>query len=231
VASSTACRTPRPPYPDYDLRTDALVVEEDRRRLRIFEGAGVASSWTLDLPPAINELDYGAVTDVRLTFTYRARFDPALRTRVLAELATRPALNERQRPIPLRWLFPDAFFGFYASGVVTFTLTQGFFPAPQRDPVLTGLSVVAATSPRDRASGIVLEVTAPGKPAVTVTTGADGTVASTDLAAASGGSALGDYRIALRAGANPGWVTDGALALDAIENIALVVGYSFTPRA
>jgi len=216
---------------DYDLRSDALVVTEDRRRLRVFEGAGVASSWTLDLPPAINELDYGAVTDVRLTFTYQARFDPDLRTAVLDELAALPALNERQRPVPLRWLFPDAFFRFYGSGVLAFTLTQGFFPLPQRDPRLTGLSLVVATTPAGRASGIALDVSAPGQPAVPVTTAADGTVPAAALAAAAGGSALGEYRLVLGASANPGWVSDGVLALDAIANVAVVLGYSFTPRA
>ena len=47
----------------------------------------------------------------------------------------------------------------------------------------------------------------------------------------TGQSALGDYRIVLDAAANPGWVTDGHLALDAIENIAVVADYTFTPRA
>jgi hypothetical protein len=30
---------------------------------------------------------------------------------------------------------------------------------------------------------------------------------------------------------NPSWVTNGALVLDDIDNIALVIGYSFTPRS
>ena len=57
------------------------------------------------------------------------------------------------------------------------------------------------------------------------------TVAATALApAVTGQSASGDYRIELVAADNPGWVSGGALALGEIDNIALVVGYSFTPR-
>lgn len=215
---------------DFDPRTDAIIMDTDRRRRRIFEGAGVASAWTLELPKELNEIDYASILDVRLTFTYAARYDPDLRARVLTALAARPQANERQRPLPLRWLFPDAFFNFYASGILAFELTQADFPAPQRSPVVTGLSLVAATTPSNRAAGLVLNVTAPGKPPVAVTTGADGAAPSGSLAAAVGGSALGPYRIELAAGQNPAWVSDGALALDAIDNLALVLGYSFTPR-
>lgn len=215
---------------DFDPVTDALLSDGDRRRLRIFQGAGVASSWTLELPKEINDLDYEAITDVRLTFTYEARFDPDLRDRVLAELRARPTVNERQRPLPLRWLFPDAFFSFYADGVLEFALGARDFPAPQTDPVLGGLSLVLTATPRASAGGVVLAVTAPGRAAVTVTTAADGTVAAADLAAATGGSALGEWRIELRAADNPGLVVLDRLALDHIDNLAVLLSYAFTPR-
>ncbi|MBA3588459.1 hypothetical protein [Methylibium sp.] len=216
---------------DYELRSDAIIVDSDRRRRRIFEGAGLASSWTLELPKAVNTLDYQAIVDVRLTFTYQARFDPDLRELVLAELAALPQANQRQRPYPLRWLYPDAFFLFYDSGVLALPLARGDFAPSETDPQLAELSLVVATTPRARAGGLVLHVAAPGKPAVRVTTAADGTVAVDDLAGAAGGTALGDYRIELQAADNPGWVTDGALALSAIDNIALVLSYTFTPRS
>src|SRR5581483_8992410 len=92
---------------DYNLQTDALLVQQDQRMRRIFEGAGLASHWTLALPPELNDIDYESILDVRLTFVYTARFDPDLRTRVLQDLATRAALEARVKPLPLRWLFPD----------------------------------------------------------------------------------------------------------------------------
>ena len=96
---------------DFDVRADALVDNPDRRQLGVFQGAGLASTWTLALPKDVNQqLDFNALVDVRLTFTYRARFDPDLRASVLAELAARPGIHARQRPFPLRWVFADAFF-------------------------------------------------------------------------------------------------------------------------
>lgn len=217
---------------DFDVRSDALVDEVDRRQLGIFEGAGLASTWTLALPKDVNELDFNSLVDVRLTFTYRARFDPDLRQAVLAEIAARPSVNQRQRPFALRWVFADAFFAFYSSSVLAFSLKPSDFATTETNPVLIDLSLVIATTPHDRAAGIKLKVTAPGSAPVTVTTDADGVVQAADLAAAmTGRSAIGDYRIELTAPDNPSWVTGGALHLDEIDNIALVLGYSFTPRS
>ncbi len=55
---------------DFDPRRDALLDHPDARRLRVFEGAGVASSWTLEFPKDANELQFASLIDVRLTFTY-----------------------------------------------------------------------------------------------------------------------------------------------------------------
>jgi hypothetical protein len=216
---------------DYELRTDAIIVDPDRRKRRIFEGAGVASSWTLELPKDVNGFDYAQLVDVRLTVTYEARFDPDLKTQVLAELASRPSIHERQRPIPLRWLHPDAFFAFYGSGVLDLSLEADDFAAFELDPVLTDVSLLVTTSPRARAEGVTLQVTAPGRAPMTVTTGADGIVPEADLAAAAGADALGAWQIVVDADDNPDWVTDGELDLEPVQNIALVVGYSFTPRS
>ena len=216
---------------DFDVRVDALVDKADPRQLGIFEGAGLASTWTLALPPEVNELDFNSLLDVRLTFTYRARFDPELRSSVVTELAGRPSIDQRQRPFPLRWVFADAFFAFYANGVLDFALGTGDFAATETKPVLTDLSLVAATTPHAKAGGVVLTVTAPGAAPISVTTAADGTVPASALAGGvTGQSAIGRYRIELDAADNPGWVTGGALDLSAFDNIALVVGYSFTPR-
>ncbi|WP_051378493.1 hypothetical protein [Derxia gummosa] len=218
---------------DYDPRADAIVIDSDRRRRRVFEGAGLASSWTLELPKAVNAIDYQALVDVRLTFTYEARFDPMLRDTVLAELAARPQANQRTRPFPLRWVFPDAFFAFQGSGVLAFSLDRNDFAATETEPKLAELSLVVVTTPLARAGGIKLKVGAPGKDPVAVTTAADGSVAVADLAAlaAGNGTALGNYRIELPKADNPDWVKNGKLDLDAIENIALVLSYTFTPRA
>ena len=65
--------------------------------MRIFQGAGVVSTWKLELPKEINDIDYGALLDVRLTFYYKARYDPELHALVIQELASRPGINARQQ--------------------------------------------------------------------------------------------------------------------------------------
>ena len=217
---------------DFDVRADALVDTPDRRQRGIFEGAGLASSWVLSLPKDVNkQLDFNALVDVRLTFTYRARFDPDLRATVLTELASRPGIHSRQRPFPLRWVFADSFFSFYSTGVLTCALTAGDFALTEKDPVLTDVSLVVATTPGSKAPAITLKVTLPSSAPVTATTDADGVVQAAALATAvTGQSAIGQYSLELDAADNPSWVSEGALALDPIDNIGLVLGYSYTPR-
>ncbi|WP_456844068.1 Tc toxin subunit A-related protein [Cellulomonas sp. P5_C6] len=225
---------------DYDRRLDALIVSPDPRRRAVFEGAGVASSWELDIPPAANDLDFAAILDVRLTFTYQARFDLDLRERVVAELEAAPAVHERQRPFPLRWLFADAFFSFYETGTLAVELGRGDFAATEDAPTLLSLGLTVASTPHAVAGGLVLRVAPPGRQPVTVTCDADGVVDSDAFqaaltaagqGAAIGSSALGPWSVQVTAADNPALVVDGELDLDAVDNIALVLGYSFTPRA
>jgi hypothetical protein len=46
----------------------------------------------------------------------------------------------------------------------------------------------------------------------------------------AGATAIGDYILTMTAPDNPALVKNGALDLSAIANIALIIGYSFTPR-
>ena len=147
---------------DYAARQDTLLISNDQRMMRIFQGAGVASSWRLELPRAINDIDYGALTDVRVTFYYKARFDPDLRDRVMAQLATHPGANSRQRGIPLRWIYPDAFFHFQDTGQLNLTLRASDFRRDESAPVLTDIGVLVATDGSVPASGLNVALSTPG---------------------------------------------------------------------
>jgi multidrug efflux pump subunit AcrA (membrane-fusion protein) len=221
---------------DYSPRNDALVVQTDARMMRIVEGAGVASTWHLEIPPSVNDIDYGAITDVLLTFSYRARYDPGLKSQVLASLTTHPGINAGQRGIPLRWVYPDAFFAFQSSGTLSLTLAQGDFPYNQRSPILTSVGIVVATVGGVSASGLHVRLSTPAHAAaVSATTDANGSIDSGAAASPwvplASGSALGTYSIAFAAADNPTLVQHGQLNLAPIGNLALVLGYSYTPRA
>jgi tetratricopeptide (TPR) repeat protein len=221
---------------DYSPRSDALVLSQMPDMLRIFEGAGVCSTWTLQFPPSENDLDYGALIDVQLTFSYEARFDPGLSAKVIAALAGRPGTASQQRGIPIRWVYPDAFFAFQQSGTMTISFAQRDFPYNQRSPVITSIGVVVGTVGGLAASGLTVALSTPAHAAaVTVATDANGvidsTVASSPWAPLAAGTALGSYTIAVTAAANPALVQGGKLSLAGIGNIALVLGYSYTPRS
>jgi len=221
---------------DYSPRNDALVIQTDASMMRIFEGAGVASAWHLEIPPSVNDVDYGAVTDVQLTFSYQARFDPNLKSKVETALASRPGISAGQRGIPIRWVYPDAFYAFQSSGTLTLSLAQGDFPYNQRSPVLTSVGVVVATAGGLSPSGLKVQLATPAHAApISAPTDTGGSIDSSAAASLwaplASGTALGTYTIAFTAADNPSLVQNGQLTLSGIGNVALVIGYSYTPRS
>ncbi len=62
---------------DVDLQPDLLLP---------FEGGGVDTTWTLELPKAANPFDYRSLSDVLVTFDYTALFDADLRAAVIGGL-------------------------------------------------------------------------------------------------------------------------------------------------
>jgi Tc toxin complex TcA C-terminal TcB-binding domain len=214
----------------------------------IFEGAGVASAWELDLPRSLNDIDYGAVTDVILTFTYEARFDPALKVLVLEDIASRnPDVRTRQSAIPLRWLYPDLFFAFVSSGNLKLTLSAADFRINETLPVVTAVSVMVSMNTGSSPIGLVLSLATPGK------TATSGTVAAADLGASLptlpstigiissqgtgapwgglvGGSALGDWTMSVTAAANPSFAPNAVLDLSGLANLVVIFDYIYTPR-
>jgi len=221
---------------DYAARDDALLIQADSRQLRIFEGAGVASTWHLELPKAINDIDYGALLDVRLTFYYQARYDPGIAAAVSQQLAGRPGFTARQRAIPLRWIYPDAFFAFQAAGTLSFSLAPRDFRNNETQPQLTAVGVVIATDGSVTAGGLNVGLATPAS-AVPVTATLDGNgladsgTSGSPWAPLAAGTALGGYTITLAAADNPTLAPGGTLNLAPIVNIALLMNYTFTPRS
>jgi hypothetical protein len=219
---------------NYDPSVDGQINSTPSNQLGIFEGAGVASTWTLSLPKQLNDINYGTLTDVVLTFLYEARFDPQLVSTVLAQLSSSPGYYARQWAIPLAWLYPDLFYGFVQTGTLTLSLATSDFPLNQTSPKITAVSLLITMSGQS-AQGITITLTPPGLAAVTGVTGSNGVVTSqgtgSTWAGAVGGSALGGWTITLSAAANPRLAPGGKLDLSKLINLVLVLDYSFTPRS
>ena len=220
---------------DFLARQDGLMFPQDPRKRSMFQGAGVASSWELSVPKAINDIDYGALTDVRITFYYQARFDPNLHDRVLKHLASLPGVNARQRALPMRWIYPDAFFAFRRSGTLGITLQASDFRANETKPVLTNIGVLVTTDGTVPASGITVSLATPvhaaALSAVTDATGSFASATGNAWAPLAAGTVLGAYQIAILQAGNAALVKGGALDLTPIVNITLLFAYSFTPKS
>src|SRR5262249_31713889 len=220
---------------DYGARNDALLISNDTRMMRIFQGAGLVSTWRLEIPKAVNDIDFGTLLDVRVTFYYKARFDPDLHDRVLNELASRPDVNVRQRGIQLRWLYPDAFFTFQDTGQLTFSLQANDFRFNETEPKLTAIGLVLVTDGSVSPSGLTIGLSTPGRDAKTAVTDDRGTIDSGSngqvWVVLTGGPATGEFVLSIAKDNNPSLMKNGDLDLSPIVNIALVIGYSFTPRS
>jgi len=71
------------PTGEFDV---SLLQENDL--LRPFEGSGVATDWTFELPKAANRFEYGTIADVLLTMDYTALFSQDYRSEVVERLGT-----------------------------------------------------------------------------------------------------------------------------------------------
>jgi hypothetical protein len=221
-------------FSDFRPRDDSLLFTTDERMRRIFQGAGVVSSWRLELPPSVNDIDYNAITDVRLTFYYKARYDPDLHDAVLAQLRGRTGVNARQRGMPLRWVYPDAFFHFQNTSVLTIELRPTDFPFTEIQPMLTAIDVLVATDGTVAPGGLTVGLTTPTQADIDAQTDASGIIRSSTpgspWAPLGTGSALGTFTIAMIAANNPQLIRNGVFTLEPIVNISLVMAYTFTPR-
>jgi tetratricopeptide (TPR) repeat protein len=210
---------------DYRVRQDTLIYRLDPTVRGLFEGAGVASAWELELPLMSNDLDFRLISDVRLVLYYTAFYDSGL------DRWTRQRLRDtgdhrRSMTLPLRQRFPDAYFAFQDNGVLTFDLSAIDFPLPHQDPQLDLLALQLIWDD-GTARTVEARMVTPGQPAgVEVAIGADGRVSSSaagPLAPVAAGSALGAYRLEV--------VLPEAERADILnlQDVLLFVGYAFTP--
>jgi hypothetical protein len=221
------------PLSQYRIREDSLVFPADSRQLAVFQGAGVASTWTLELPRATNDLDFDAITDVRLVLYYQARFDPQLAQKVRDEIAATPGVFASARQMPLRWLYPDSFFHFLESGRLELALAPADLPYHHTEPRLRHVAV-RLIGDAGVVGGAQLRLATPVS-VEPVLAGLDGEGLASSVnghpwQALIGGDVLGGYALELRAEENPTLVRDGRLELAGVRDALLFLEYGFTPR-
>jgi hypothetical protein len=93
----------------YTIRGDQVVFYKTGEELELFEGLGVVMDWTLEMPKAANNMNYQAISDVKLVIYYSALFDNDLRD--LVKLRG-PKGGDSYQGFSMRFQFPDGFYQF-----------------------------------------------------------------------------------------------------------------------
>lgn len=110
--------------------------------LQPFEGMGVDSAWTLEIPRAGNSFDFDSLTDVVLTLEFTALGSQELRERVVKTL---PQRQSGDRVFSVRLDFPDIWYdicnGTGSSVSVTIPIARRVFPRGLADVRINEMAV------------------------------------------------------------------------------------------
>ena len=206
-------------------KQDISIFQPDSKVLGVFENCGVASGWTFELPKHSNDLSYDTITDVKLNFYYTARYYAPLEQTVKNNLS---ANGEQSMVIPFRVLFPDEYFTFLDTGVLSFDLRASDFPYHQDSFKIKNLSLRINTKDGVAKNGIHLQLKpSAGGAQLANKTDADGIIRtdSTDnqnpLNLLVGKKVLSAWQVTLNEANNPGFNRND------LKDMFLFVEYSF----
>ena len=215
---------------NYTVRNDAFIFRSDIRKMGLFEGHGVATTWELDLPRRSNNLDYRLITDVRLVLYYNARYSHLLRDQVLSRPPL-PGETIHVRDFAMRYDFPEVWYQFLRSQQMTFTLDPDYLPRNETAFTTDKVALRLIASEGTDVENVELVITLPGQAPITMTTNGAGEVATENgnaLAQAMGGALLGDWTIVINPPDNsPLLNDDGSLNGSVLQNLALITQYNF----
>ena len=121
-------------------------VTVEGEQLGTFEGSGIESSWSLDVPPAANPAGLDALADAQITFDLRAHHSPTL---MAAHFATMPTTIRRFVFLSLAGMQPAALDQLRSGSAATFqvSLGTGVLPAWHSAAVIRNVAVLFAAVP------------------------------------------------------------------------------------
>lgn len=121
-----------------------FVFNYDDPMLLPFEGLGVETQWTLEMPRGRNRFYFDTIADVLLTIDYTAEYSPVYEAHQRAEQAGLQTYEETV--VPLRLQFPDVWYHFknhrpdeagaYTPFSFKFRLPRGAFAPSVTDPLV-----------------------------------------------------------------------------------------------
>ncbi len=133
------------PLSQFRLEDDMAVFGLPDEALLIFEGSGIETIWTLELPGLANANGLGNLADLELTFDLRASFSPELREQHLASLPTSTrrlvlVSAAKQEPTPIQALLDEE----VSQVAILFDLPGLGLPVWESNRIVTNLIVFLA---------------------------------------------------------------------------------------
>jgi hypothetical protein len=109
----------------YGIRNGSAYFYDTREHFHPFEGMGLVTDWTLDLPPHSNRLNYNTIQDVQLVLHFTTLYSDDLADHVVGQL---PPVEIAMRSFSLQNIFPDAFYHLHQDSQCSFALDNRHFP-------------------------------------------------------------------------------------------------------
>jgi hypothetical protein len=140
----------------YEFRRDVTVFRPSEEMLELFENLSPQGNWRLDLPRSANNLEYEAISDVKLVLYFDAEFSEALAAHIKTFY---PPDGGRTLILSSRFHFPDQYFRLGADRKLAFSLPQWRFAFNHAGNRVRGLAVRIVPKLAATAGGIALRVT------------------------------------------------------------------------
>ncbi|MBE7385746.1 MAG: hypothetical protein F6J95_030690 [Leptolyngbya sp. SIO1E4] len=109
----------------YEIRNGSAYFYDTREHFHPFEGMGLVTDWSLDLPPHSNQLNYNTIQDVQLVLHFTTLYSDDLADHVVGQL---PPVEIAMRSFSVQNIFPNAFYHLHQDGQCSFALDNRHFP-------------------------------------------------------------------------------------------------------
>jgi receptor-binding and translocation channel-forming TcA subunit of Tc toxin len=208
----------------YEFRRDYTVFQPSEELLELFENLGPQANWTLEVPRSSNNLDYQAISDVKLVLYFDADHDESLRTHIKALY---PNDGGRSLVLSSRFHFPDQYFRMELDRQVAFELHPTRFAYNETDQKLNGFGVRLLSKTGGVVPGADLSITrASDGSHVDGTTDAKGVIAGipptmAPFTAWNGDPPIDTFTVAFADGVD----------ISTVADVQLFIDYAFTYRA
>jgi hypothetical protein len=207
----------------YQFRRDLSIFSPSEEVLGLFENYAPQGNWTLSIPPASNDVDYQAITDIQFIVYFTAEYDDGLASHVAT---TYPNAGSRVCVLSSRFYYPDEYYRLDADRKVTFTIDATRFPHNYAGMTLSSFAVTVLDRAGAGINGLALTVTRQSD---------NGTVSGTsDSTGAFSGAATTMVPFQAWRGASPvdAFTVSFGAAVDTtkIGDVQLSFGYDYTYR-